>query len=991
MAAAPSSRASRQARTALARVAVLLATVVCLLFLGSLRDTSSFSSWLPPPLPSAPKAPAGDAELEVRVVDSEGLALADTIVRVFTLGADGVVYFAGERWSRAGEPVTFQGLPRGEVWVLGYGKGRTRGAARAQLGETKRLVTLALAPAEELLVRVVDDQGAPVLGAEVMVSGDEPLPHVLLTGPDGTAKFDRLGAAPWGVSVEAEGYDDVARSGVYPDVAALEIKLERLGGFEVSVIDTAGQPASFAEVLISGPGVWPPRSALADENGQVSILGLYAGVYDLRARLGSEVSARDLNVILPRGAVVERTLTLQEGRFVLVSVTDGPMRESGLDPPPVADADVVLAEEGLTSFPVEGRTGKDGAVLLGPISPGPITVSARASGFVGRMVAVDEPDASDVTVALLKGGAIFGDVRDERGFPVEGAAIEVFGTDLDGMPTHESSSREGFRDDLFAFSLSGPLPLIPRGELGVVPGPVPPIPQGGGAFGGAPGGGDPWVTRADGTFRASPVTPGRVQVLVKHPEFTEAVTDVIAVGPGSEVEVHIVLRRGGRLEGRVLEEDRFPVVGARLELAALEGTFQQMTYAGDDGDFAAASVPEIVLVSVFRPDSMGEVAARLEVEVPAGKRTRIEIVLPKARESSTLRFEDERGYPISRVEVRVQSLDRDTVLTRTLFSNDDGEVEVPSIRGLPARIVAEGPKRAPLVEVLDAVAKEHEFQLQPGRTLRGFVTGRGGREKLEGASVTLFTLAGARHATTDEDGGFESTDLGPGRIRLVTRAEGYALDERVIDFVGDVRRATEIDKIDLLPAGSVEGTVRDENDDPVAAARVGWGAVPTYLPVGRLPSGLVQTDADGRFELPGLPEGKVVLEAYSPDLGRGRSDEIEVRRDRVTRRVVIVIPAQSYEPPKIKGAGSVAVTLAERKGSVVIVDVPEGGEAEHAGLEPEDRILSLANTPISSIAEARDFLSGPLGEDVVVELERPMPSGPPLKTKLRVRRESVRR
>lgn len=611
-----------------------------------------------------------------------------------------------------------------------------------------------------------------------------------------------------------------------------------------------------------------------------------------------------------------------------------------------------------------------------------------------RLVGGDAIVDGEVTIPLLRGGAIFGRVRDERGFPVGGATIEVFGTDVDGMPIHESTDRTTLRDDLFEFALAGPVPLIPRGELGVMPGPVPPIPHASGLLspsGGAPDVGDPWVTRDDGVYRAAPITPGRVQVLVQHPEFVESISDVVTLAPGAEVELDVVLTKGGRLEGRVLEEDRLAVVGARLEISALEGTFSQVTYTTDDGSFAMGSVPTAILVSVYREDGGGDVAARLELDLEPGKRKRIEIILPKQREPTTIRFVDERKLPLSRVEAKVVSLDLGTALYRTHFSNDDGMIAVAGARGLPLRILAERPGKAPLVATILEAGEEHELQMTPGMSLRGYVTGKEGRVKLEGAHVTLYTEAGAEHVQTDEDGGFLVEDLAAGRIRLVTRAEGYAEDERVLAFVGDLRRATEIDRIDLVPAGSVEGVVVDDAGDPIAGARVGRDAVPTYLPVGKLPHGLSQTDADGRFTLGGLPAGLVELEAYSPELGRGRVTDVEVRADRVTRRVTITIAAQAYDPRKIRAQGSVALTLAERSGGVLALDVPEGGEAELAGIEPGDRLIAVSGVAVATLEEARDKLSGPLAEDVIVELEREGLGGAPMKLLLRVRRESVRR
>lgn len=980
-------------RDVLGAAIALIAALACLLFAASLRDVPE-RAWAPPPVTAPMQVERGEGQLEVHVLSGEdGAALPGAVVRVFRVDAAGVVWFAGEAWSRRGEPLGFEGLPTGELWVIGYAQGRARASARVLLGDASkaRVVTLSLGVASTLAVHVIDDAGAPVDGASVEVQAGDALTWVDGTDDAGAVRFDRLGPAPMSVKASADGFDSVVKSGVYPSADPLEIRLERLGGFAIHVEDVDGQPAAFAEVLVAGPGLWPARSAVTDVEGNVTVLGLYAGVFDLRARLGDHVSYTDFSVPLPHGKVVERTIKLVEGRYVTVRVSDGPRRADGLDPPPVGGADVVVVEEGLSAFPSEARTADDGRAIVGPLSPGPVTVTARADGFVPGFASGDSMTDEIVDVPLLKGGAIVGDVRDERGFPVEGATIEVIGTDAIGMPIHEVSDRSSFRDDLFALGLEGPTPLLPRGELGVMPGPIPAIPHAGApADDDARPRGDPWVTRSDGTFRAAPVPPGRVQVVVAHPEFTETLSDVVSLGPGGEIELHLVLRRGGRLEGRVLEEDRTPIVGARLEVAALEGTFSRVTYSTDDGTFAVAALPSEVLVTVYRPDSSGEVAARLELEIEPDKKREIEIVLPKVRPAATLQFVDERDFPLSRVEVRVQSLDLDTVLARTFFSDEQGEVEVPAVRGLPLRLVAERPGRAPLVELVAEAAQTQRFKLGPALTLTGFVTGRGGRIKVEEADVTAYTLAGARHAKTDEDGGFSLEDLGPGRIRLVTRHDGYADDERVIDFEGDARRPIAIDTIDLVEAGSVEGVVVDEDEQPIAGARVGRDAVPTWLPIGKLPRGLVVTDADGRFTLGGLPEGTVRLEAYSPELGRGRVDDVEVKADRVTRRVTVVIPQQSYDPKKIRAAGSLAITLVERNGGVVVLDVPEGGEAEAAGIEPLDALLAIDARPVRTLEEARDRLSGPLSRDVVVDLRRAGLRGE-LSLKLRVRRETVRR
>ncbi len=82
--------------------------------------------------------------------------------------------------------------------------------------------------------------------------------------------------------------------------------------------------------------------------------------------------------------------------------------------------------------------------------------------------------------------------------------------------------------------------------------------------------------------------------------------------------------------------------------------------------------------------------------------------------------------------------------------------------------------------------------------------------------------------------------------------------------------AEDVGFIDFEEEGFVEGTVVDSHGAPVAGARVGKDWVPTYLPVGSRDPSFAVTDARGRFRLGGLEEGVVTLEAYSPDIGRGR-------------------------------------------------------------------------------------------------------------------------
>jgi hypothetical protein len=787
----------------------------------------------------------------------------------------------------------------------------------------------------------------------------------------------------------ARGYDEVVRAGVVPGATPLRIRLERPAALAVTVVVPDGSGASGATVLASGTGLWPARSATTDEHGRLRIGGLHGGVYDLKARRGAEVSRTELAVGVQRGEEKEVKLTLQPGKNVRVTVSEG----EGEGAPPIKDANVVLVEEGISSFPLQGRTDARGIVDVGPIAKSRASVSVRARGFVAKTALLAE-DATQIHIGLVRGGVLAGDVVDDRGYPVAGATIEVVGVDADGMPIDETSTMIDFRDERFDAALAGPAPLIPAGELGVMPGPIPDLPHAsapattGTAPVDKPKGADPWVTRADGTFRCDPVPPGRVHAIVRHPSYVEVVSEMVTIRSGAESTVHVVMRQGGWIEGRVLEDDRTPVGGARIELAATRGALEKVAYAADDGTFTFASAPDEVLLSVARPGAPSDVVARVTVAVPDRDRARVEIILPKPRDTVRIHVSDDRGYPVDRVEVRAVSLDIADALRRTLFTSESGDCELHDAVGLPLRFTLVRPGKAPLTRVVENAPSALELTMTEGLEGRGRVTARDGRDRVADVDLTLFTASGARHARTDTEGAFAVRDLAPGRLRITTRHPSYAPAEAVVNVAGDRDHPVDLGTIDLTEAGSVEGEVVDGDDLAVAGARVAMDAVPTFLPIGPLPTGIVATDREGRFKLGGLPEGRVALEAYFADLGRGRVEDVVVRAGRTTDRVKITLNGGGSVARDAKGAGSLAVTLGERGRTVVVLLVPAGSEAENAGIEPGDEILSVNGHDVHDIEAARHALTGPLGEDVIVAIRR---EGDGEGTSLRVRRERVRR
>jgi protocatechuate 3,4-dioxygenase beta subunit len=971
---------------------LVLAVFACLTFVLGLSDVALSPLKVAKRFESPPVSTRDrSATLRVQVVREDQAGVAQATVQVFWENAERFHLVGAASTDGAGN-VALDALPAGRAWLLAEAPGFARASSSLVLS-AERSLRIVLHPARSLAVTVQDETSTPLPRATVLVESADPLPFGALGDEHGVARFARLPAGPWSVKASAPGYESVTKSDVR---SAITLSLRRLASLEVSVQGVDGKPAPGATVLIGGASLWPARSAEADSQGVARIAGLLAGNYDLRASLGGLVAPTLLGFELTRGANEKLTLRLEPGRTVIALVTDG----EGKNPIVVPNADVVLAEGGVSSFPIRGRTGTDGTVALGPIASGPATLGARAPEFVGSaLVAVPEMLDGPVRVALTRGGAIAGHVEDARGFPIDGATIEIVGTDPSGLPIAETPGLVGFRQNHFAWALPGPVPLIPAGELGVMPGPVPPIPKPGEDARLAVNSADfdepladlpPWVTNRGGDFSATPVTPGRVRAIVRHPDYVEGTSDLVTVGAGGEAQVKIVLLHGGSLEGRVLDERGDPVSGAEIELSSPRATRTELATTASDGTFAFAAVPAEITLSLARPDDVARVVLRKSLHVAEGAHENVELVLPAARDPVRIVALDEDERPIEMVEINATSLEPTRPMRLTRFSDAEGAVTIDDAAGENLRVIAEAPGYARTVQTLASAPKELKLTLKRGVIVEGRVTAVRGRRGVENAVVTLQQEGVRKVTTTDSDGMYRLRDVAPGEVKLHIEHPDFA-DENAtarVESTGRADRAFTLPDVDLSEAGEVEGEVVDQRGDRVSGARVMAGEVPSYVPAGKLPRGVALTDDDGHFTLGGVHPGSALISAISSVSGRA-SVHVEVNSGRTASGLRIQLVPQNAEAEPI-AAGSVAITLGERgtapQIAVVVVSVADGSEAEHAGIQAGDVITAIDGAAPSSMSDARFRLSGQPGSDLVLELTR---AGAPLK--FRVLREAVRR
>ena len=143
-----------------------------------------------------------------------------------------------------------------------------------------------------------------------------------------------------------------------------------------------------------------------------------------------------------------------------------------------------------------------------------------------------------------------------------------------------------------------------------------------------------------------------------------------------------------------------------------------------------------------------------------------------------------------------------------------------------------------------------------------------------------------------------------------------------------------------------------------------------------MPKSATRTDPKGRFALTQVPAGPVVLEAYSAEYGRGRAefsmlpggerDDIEIRLREVSPE-----PAKAAAPV----IATLLVTLGERPGGtlgveVVVVQMPHGGSAYQAGIEPGDAIVRVDGQRASNLEGVRRLLDGAPDTAVALVIRR---------------------
>ncbi|MET0283226.1 MAG: carboxypeptidase regulatory-like domain-containing protein [Polyangiales bacterium] len=583
---------------------------------------------------------------------------------------------------------------------------------------------------------VQDDRDQPLVEALVRVSSPEYAgeQREAKTDASGHFRFPDLPAAVLRVEVTRAGHEARELTLSARDDAALTFVLARQGELRIALRDAPGNPVDDAEVVITGPGLWPAQAARADARGEVLFVGLAAGDYNVRARRAGRVALGQGPTAIVPGQRTEAELTLSDGPSLRGSVVDAQSNK------PLANARVSVQDltPGLDALTVS--TDAQGQFSASGLWPGASRIDVQRDGYAPMGRELELPARAPLLIALEGAASLSGLVVDEEGKPLAGAQISV--STGEGLPIDLAEPREG--------------------ELGVTRGPVPQVPRGTSpefALG-------TFATESDakGAFRIARLAPQSLVLHVLRPGYLSERVQVDDLAPHVEkTDVRIVLHAAGRVSGKVT--DARGVGLQAVYVLAHAGEREQSTLTDSDGAYALRDLLGEVSVEAM-PD--GRTTLRCKLQVKANEEARCDLSADSALHTLHLRVVDEYGNALEGARVLVRA--GKATDSETGFSRPDGTL---SIGELPPPPYTVDVTLAGYLELddLPVSGSEKELRIQLGRaaSLSGVVVDSLGRVV---PSAFVGTKEGESSSETDADGEFTLHGVPPGPHTLVAHHAG---------------------------------------------------------------------------------------------------------------------------------------------------------------------------------------------------------------------------
>ncbi len=403
---------------------------------------------------------------------------------------------------------------------------------------------------------------------------------------------------------------------------------------------------------------------------------------------------------------------------------------------------------------------------------------------------------------------------------------------------------------------------------------------------------------AGGRARFTAVPPGAYNVQVSARGFVGDERNGVAVAEGAAVALTFALPAGVPFSGRVVDEQGAPVAGAYV-VAVAGGTFEgyveakmrppyARTWTDGDGAFAVGGIPEgAVATLVVRAEDCEEARVAVRAQGGAVRPSPLAIVL-RSGGRLTGRVVGPDGRPVPGAAVLVVPADHADLRRNphlSFWSSDggsaraivatageDGRFALGNLAfGKPFVAMAEAPGFARSAESAVFTIDEGHRVVEVALALRksGAIVVR--LADPAGAAVSAARvrigdpMSGLDREEADAPGVFRFADLIPGTHEVHVSAPGFVpRDETVVLAEGETRDLP----LALSEGVAIEGVVVDDEGKPVPGVIVraertvttpdGWTSTSE---AGRTESGM-----DGRFVLRGLLPGPHVLDIFGDGL-----------------------------------------------------------------------------------------------------------------------------
>jgi protocatechuate 3,4-dioxygenase beta subunit len=413
------------------------------------------------------------------------------------------------------------------------------------------------------------------------------------------------------------------------------------------------------------------------------------------------------------------------------------------------------------------------------------------------------------------------------------------------------------------------------------------------------------VTDAKGNYSITGIKPGRYQIVLSHPGYFAAPTNV-SLTTGAKLQKPLVASPRARISGTVIDDDKHAVAAASINADTVSRDpmgfprnirrmmaglpIARSAFSGPDGRFS------------LRTDSQGDIELEASKKgVPAAKTSAIHItsgekksgvtiVMPRGVEISGV-VSDKQGKALSGVAVTTSENESGPIpggVRRMIASafrggaDDDETVRTGSDGKFTTRL-KEGTydvifKRegfsTKVVRAVTASAttKPIEAVMEPGVDITGRVT-RGGNG-VEGINVAVMAMDSPELSVTGPDGRFTVSDLTPGPYMVV-----FNKQDEFIQQMRNITAPANNVSIDLPPGGRISGHVLDKNThQPVTSfnagvntARMGGG-----IQLNTPPMMKSFTSDDGSFSLDNVPTGTIQVVASAPGYTTARQSNVTV-------------------------------------------------------------------------------------------------------------------